>query len=653
MMSKTKARKTLSLFLSVVLLLRVVTAFPEDENAAIIPPKDIPEAIDDDIIADSNHVERLYALEDELNTVIFANDDDTNTIYIFDEDVKYIDQDGNIQDKSSELYEDFDIAGFEEFAFVNLDNDIRTFFPEELSEDSGIVLDTEDYTIELAPISLNSDESASVMRHPEDENAVIYEDVFGEQTAVQYTTLFDGFKEDIVLYERDGTIGNTFPFVLKTNGLIAEIVDTQINLTDPELGEVVGVISPIFVYDSNCNFTHENEMKLTLLDDGNYEIIVIVDEDFLSNPDTVYPVYIDPTATINPSGSGSSKTIQDLMITNGTNNAVNSTFMTVGSLYRVIMRFPGVMSHLQSIPTNQITNATLYLQTNSSSPVTSTTITPYYFTGPSNWIESAINNNLTATSFTAIGSAISFGRGVASALVDFDITDAVIAWKSNEVSANQGLMLRNSSMADSHSKIFNSTEATNGKPYVSVEYTPLPIWHSDSSSVGFWNSSRINIYTETVGNVSSNFNFHARVWEARAQWGSVLNLGIYDSTKTNAHIKAYGGTRAALELVYGKPIQEAGLASWRYLGHSNIIINNINRNVTCVTGAEIYVIERASIENTKMLTTHELGHVLGYFGHPTKIPANNQDVMWWQEHPQFTLRQNEKRHLKQIYDIFR
>jgi hypothetical protein len=75
---------------------------------------------------------------------------------------------------------------------------------------------------------------------------VYYNGVFGKNTAVRYAPLFEGFKEEIVLYEN---VGNEFRFLLKPNGLKAEMNGKQIDLIDPKTDEVKAEISPIFVYD--------------------------------------------------------------------------------------------------------------------------------------------------------------------------------------------------------------------------------------------------------------------------------------------------------------------------------------------------------------------------------------------------------------------
>jgi hypothetical protein len=460
-----------ALFTSLTAVSAETAGFSDVIETRQLSDADIPEVISDNVIDESNHVERLYKEEDDLSTVIFANDDDTNTVYFFDEPVKYIAEDGTVQDKSSILYDSFDIPEYNEFAYVNLDNDIRTFFPEELSEDSGVTLVADDYVIELSPVS---EDLSSVTLNPEDENSVVYDGAFGNDTAVQYTTLFNGFKEDIVMYEN---VGNEFSFILKTNGLVAQIDGMNINLTDPVSGAVVAVADPIYVYDSSeiSNSTFDNKIELELREDGDYEVKIIADNDFLSNPETVYPVYVDPTITIIESYTGSTKNIQDLMLSSDSTAALNVSFAIVGknqgqsNYMRMLMRFPGVMNDpaVKTLPASSITNATLYLQTSLSSS-TRTTVTPYYYTGPSNWIETTLNSN---TQFNSYGAAINTGVDLTSGLIGLDITNAVKTWKSNPTSANQGLILKNSNeTSDSYSKSFQTSEASTGKPYVKVTY---------------------------------------------------------------------------------------------------------------------------------------------------------------------------------------
>lgn len=50
----------------------------------------------------ANHVTRLTELED-LNTYVFANANGTRTVYYMDENVKFVDAEGNVKEKDIEL----------------------------------------------------------------------------------------------------------------------------------------------------------------------------------------------------------------------------------------------------------------------------------------------------------------------------------------------------------------------------------------------------------------------------------------------------------------------------------------------------------------------------------------------------------------------
>ena len=136
-----------------------------------LPIEEAHEAIDLGVLRDSNHERRLYALEtdDELESIIFANDDSTNTVYMFGEPVRYIDENGNARDKSNKLYADE--SG--KYAFFNRENDIRTYFPKTLNSENGVLLTHDDINIELLPISKNTAKAEKVDKNQSREKSEI------------------------------------------------------------------------------------------------------------------------------------------------------------------------------------------------------------------------------------------------------------------------------------------------------------------------------------------------------------------------------------------------------------------------------------------------------------------------------------------------
>ena len=131
---------------------------------------------------------------------------------------------------------------------------------------------------------------------------------------------------------------------------------------------------------SHSHNTWDNTIDLELLDNGDYLVTIIVDEGFLSHSETVYPVYIDPTLTVNVSGSGTSKTIIDVPMYNGsgaqnlasganTFNLIGYIGTSGGVVYgvgRTLMKFPlksetGGYYSFSGYSSNAITNVSLYI----------------------------------------------------------------------------------------------------------------------------------------------------------------------------------------------------------------------------------------------------------------------------------------------------
>ena len=451
---------------------------------------DRPEAVSQDLIKRNQHIYRLREEETNLNEIFFLNADGTATLYSFSEPVKYIDSSGHVRDKSNCVYSTFDMPSYsDKYAYVNRINDINTYFPKTLGESSGVLLVGNGHKIEMMPIcttETTTKANASCVRSNE---YIYYNNVFGDGTAVRYSPTFSGFKEDIILQFNEG---NRFRFLLKTGGLVAKQEGTAVNLVDGKTGELCAQIEPIYVYDSyagkgGAHTTYENEVKLKPLNDGNIEIELVIDDSFLSNPDTVYPVYIDPSVTINTSGSGSTKSIQDCPIYSGTDAATlasgSNTYNLVGfigqsggaqyGVGRTLMRFPGLLNngYYKAVPANQIQNVTLYI-TESSGQASSTTLSAYQYTGSSAWVEKSANyNNVSWSGYgTFYGSATIGSSGATTAAIN--ITSAGRAWKSNSTYANAGILIRNSNETGSaYRKDLRSTENSSSKPYISMTFT--------------------------------------------------------------------------------------------------------------------------------------------------------------------------------------
>ncbi len=444
---------------------------------ALVIDKIIPEAVDINEAKEKKHVNRLLDKEDSLDKIVYANEDGSETTYLFHEPVKYKDENGIIKDKSNKLSKVGTNNNFYknlkdtiDYSYVNAENDINTYFPTKISNKKGIKLASSDISISMYPST--SSESNVV----EDNNVIYYDNVFGEYTSLRYKTIFTGFKEDIVL---EKYVGNTFKFIIDAGGLIPSAENGSIQLKNDK-GEVCAELSPIYVYSiskEESKITYDNQLEYTKLEGDRYEILITVDDMFLKDPNTVYPVYVDPTVTISSSGSGSSKSIIDTPIYNGSGvsnitGGVNPTAIIgrVNSTYgsgRLLMRFPGLMEE-NFMEDSTITSAKLIMNEVSGFSASSK-ISAYNYTGP-DWNEST---RYSSSAWNGVGSFLDYWyfNYPNNTTKSFNILSAVKVWQSDPDKGEKGIILKNNTSESDYSKtkIFGTSEGA-AKPYLSVTY---------------------------------------------------------------------------------------------------------------------------------------------------------------------------------------
>ena len=278
----------------------------------------VPAAIDYDEAVAKNHIARLY--EDEgtdLNKIIFLNIDGSKTMYTFDFPVKYVDENGNIQDIRLEIADSTTNSGEFETAASNTVTTFSANFTD------GIALEGNDTEIRLIPVlpSVNSGtatmsttnmavNTATAQRI--DENTVVYP--YDAKTTVEYSLTYTGFKEDIVVSEYTGQ--TEYPFRLLTNGLALEEINGSFFLVD-ELGNLRASIGEIIIFTADeRNNTFGDIEAVTVRENQEYVLNIIVDADYLADPATVYPIRIDPTVKINYNyGAGA---VEDVTISTNT-----------------------------------------------------------------------------------------------------------------------------------------------------------------------------------------------------------------------------------------------------------------------------------------------------------------------------------------------
>ncbi len=426
--------------------------------------------IDKSDFDEMGHKNRREDLE-TLNTYVFDNDDGTRTVYMMKENVKYIDKNGNVKEKDITLKR-------EEEGYTLTDSDVELSLPD--SPDEGIDVGFSGYTVKLIPQGEEQGIEATL-----DNNSVIYDGYFGGETSLKYTPLLSGIKEDIILdsYVEDAT----YEFILETDGLFIYNDDTGYYLADKIKEEASFYLGDIVVYDA-IGKPSEGIMTVTVIEEGvKYKLTISASDEFLSDPETVYPVTIDPTITISDSATGSGA-IQDAPIFSGYPNKNYGTYLynrvgTPSSAYgvgRTVVKLTGLLNSAEykSISANQIESVIFYAKEASGSAAQY--INLYPLISNTTWTESTItwNNVGSYTTSMNCGASMSYGK-----VAQFDITNMVRAWKGGGLPANAGFIMMNSN--ETKNKCFYSSESSTAAncPYVKMTYTTAISLNSTSVSV--------------------------------------------------------------------------------------------------------------------------------------------------------------------------
>lgn len=508
-----KLKRYLSFALAAIMILSMSLIPVSAQSEIQYTSADLPEMLSYNDAVSAGHVNRLTA-EEELNTLVFANSDNTKTMYYFSENIKYVDESGDICYKTNDLT-------YSSGAYINAENDINVSLPLTLS--SGVTLAYEDILISMTPnvtgsSSVSDSISASAVFNSASNNqsdSVSYQSVFGVGTAVRYTPLYSGIKEDIILSSYTGVY--SFNFLIETNGLLIlpestiSDDDSMISGNASELSEPtrwyfayeddtdtpVALISDIYIYDSVGAET-KGSVSITPYIDDNYILTVTADRAFLESSSTVYPVTIDPTITINYNNS----TIHDSSISSYlvTSNFGSDSYLNVGGSYNYYsaLKFQGLTNNsvFSSLSAGQIYSSTLnmycYSKSGTNMSVTVSQYSPNSITS-GYWTEGTITYSKCGVKVDEVDEVNAVTKTITSAVpYSFDITDIVKKWKSNSNLIEQGLLFSPSDSSSSAMAVFASSEYSTAslRPYLTINYVCNGIYKikNGSNYIGFENN---------------------------------------------------------------------------------------------------------------------------------------------------------------------
>lgn len=277
-------------------------------------------------------VARVDKYDDPLNQITYEMEDGSTQKLIYPVDVKFLNSENCIKDKSNKIYE----SSVENYAYETKDNDIVSLFPNH-SEDGIIVSCSKDIAIKIIPVGKNACPTFL-------DNHVVYSDVFGDDTSIIFSAFFNGIKDNIKINHPLETY--EFNYVVKTNGLA---IDEQGIIKRD--GVAIGCIDPVTIEDSVGN-TEEGDMTvITVEENDEYILNVSVDTEMIEREDMIFPLYIDPVVFFYNGRDAYSNYLFSTTYVNSNNCLTGAylyprTTLYVGnyssSCYRSLIKFPGL-----------------------------------------------------------------------------------------------------------------------------------------------------------------------------------------------------------------------------------------------------------------------------------------------------------------------
>lgn len=196
----------------------------------------------------------------------------------------------------------------EDYAYVNTAGNSKQYFPEDLKEDTPILMEKDVYSLSLVPKTDDkektseeekqkknvSDEketqSENIIKSSDDKVAYEKDDV-----TYQYVSLDNGVKENVIINNRTDELTYRFTYTLDGMYMKLDKNTNMIGLYDNKTNHQVAVIPAAYLNDSTgTNYNYDIETKVKK--DGNTWIVEYkLPESYLNNKKTSYPVTLDPT----------------------------------------------------------------------------------------------------------------------------------------------------------------------------------------------------------------------------------------------------------------------------------------------------------------------------------------------------------------------
>ena len=229
-------------------------------------------------------------------------EDGENVAYLFSEPISFIDDEGNLVYKDTNIKTVTDSVILNRgYSYENGNNDYKAYF----SEDSArglLLVDKDGEEVRLVP---NGTKVGGALGKVESDMKLVdsfeYNGVYGTDTVLRFLPQLNGCKEEIVLSSYQGV--SDFSFTLYTqNGTIAAINSNgEVEIIDSATKDIITTFVAPFANDSSGGLDVTSEhytdctYELEMIAEGKYILTISVPKEYLESENTVYPVIIDPT----------------------------------------------------------------------------------------------------------------------------------------------------------------------------------------------------------------------------------------------------------------------------------------------------------------------------------------------------------------------
>ena len=144
-------RKSISIVTCIALIFTIIPVSAASFQSSKSGLAEFPPIITEKQKSESKLKKRLSKYDNQTNAIGYENEDGTETVFIYNDDIKYTDTDGKIKDKDINIVP----AGLSEqisgYAYEMESSDMKFYFAEKLSQQKGIKVVYKNHEITMQP----------------------------------------------------------------------------------------------------------------------------------------------------------------------------------------------------------------------------------------------------------------------------------------------------------------------------------------------------------------------------------------------------------------------------------------------------------------------------------------------------------------------